>query len=150
MAGEGQDEEAVGGQVVVSKRTGKPVRRCQRLTKERREAVLEHVAATCNVRFAAAAVGTTTSAIYQLKARDAGFREQFAQAVQAGYERVEAELLAHTLAAGAELEAGEGGPVAVPAFNPGCAVPAARARCRARAGLCRAGGGGIAGGRMGG
>ena len=118
MTGKGTD----GGDVVISKRTGKPMRACRRLTRIRRDAVLEHIAATCNVRFAAGAVGVSTSAIYQLTRRDAAFREQFADAVQMGYERVEAELLAHALASGAEQEQGEHGPIAVPAFNPDLAL----------------------------
>jgi hypothetical protein len=117
MAKEHGSEEAR-----ISSRTGKPVRRCPRWTRTQRAAFLEHLAATCNVRFAAEAVGMSASGLYQLTRRDAAFREQVSEAVQAGYERVEAELLSHTLTGGGSVERGETGPVAVPAFNPELAI----------------------------
>lgn len=58
--------------------------------KKRREIFLEHLAATCNVTASAAAAGVAVSTVYANRMRDAGFREQWAAAVEQGYARLEA------------------------------------------------------------
>ena len=62
--------------------------------RERRQAFLEHLAATCNVAASAEAAGISHSCVYAARMRDAGFRADWAAAVEQGYARLEVELLA--------------------------------------------------------
>ena len=66
-------------------------------TPARRGVFLDHLSATCNVRTAAAAAGMWPRTCYALRRRDAGFAEQWSAALQAGYEHLEAKLLARAL-----------------------------------------------------
>jgi len=72
--------------------------------KARREAFLEHLAATCNVTASAAAVGISFSAIYRCRMRDPEFREAWVQALEQGYARLEAALLLRATSGGAAPE----------------------------------------------
>jgi len=66
-------------------------------TPERRAVFLDYLSATCNVRAAAATVGVWPGTCYALRRRDAAFAEQWSAALQAGYEHLEAKLLARAL-----------------------------------------------------
>lgn len=68
-------------------------------TDARRAAFLDHVAASCNIKAAVAAVGMTHTGLYALRRRDAAFAEQLRNALLVGYERLEAELLRKAVAA---------------------------------------------------
>ena len=61
--------------------------------KARREAFLEHLAATCNVMASAEAAGVSVSAVYANRMKDAGFREDWRAALEQGYARLEAALI---------------------------------------------------------
>lgn len=61
--------------------------------KARREAFLEHLAATCNVMASAEATGVSVSAAYANRMNDADFREAWSAALEQGYARLEAALI---------------------------------------------------------
>ena len=56
-------------------------------------AFLDHLAATCNVTLAAAAVGFTTQALYARRRRDAGFMKRWDAALAQGYSHLEGLLI---------------------------------------------------------
>jgi hypothetical protein len=66
-------------------------------TPAKRAAFLEHLAATCNVAASARAVGMAPRGAHALKARDAVFAADWAAAIEAAYETLEARLLAYAL-----------------------------------------------------
>ncbi|MEG8014541.1 hypothetical protein [Sphingomonas sp. 22R3R2A-7] len=66
-------------------------------TPAKRVAFLEHLAATCNVAASARAVGMAPRGAHALKARDAVFAADWAAAIEAAYETLEARLLAYAL-----------------------------------------------------
>ncbi len=66
-------------------------------TPERRATFLDHLSATCNVKASAAAAGMWPGPCYALRRRDPAFAEQWSAALQAGYEHLEAKLLARVL-----------------------------------------------------
>lgn len=66
-------------------------------TKKRRAAFLDALAATCNVTHAAAAAGLSTTSAYNLRRRDGAFGLLWAGALEAGWLRLEDELLARAL-----------------------------------------------------
>lgn len=74
-------------------------------TKAKRALFLDVFAATCNAAYAARRCGMNERSVRALKARDPGFARLYEEALQEGYDRLEAELLARTL--GAEV-AGSG------------------------------------------
>ncbi|WP_375395246.1 hypothetical protein [uncultured Sphingomonas sp.] len=86
-----------GGEPVVIRRAdgGLQVRRAQpgKLTRACEQAFLRALAATCNVRLAAAAVGTAEAAFYRRRRRDPGFEREWRLALAEGYERIECALL---------------------------------------------------------
>jgi hypothetical protein len=62
-------------------------------TSDKRENFLNTLRACLNVRRAAAAVGLTDSAAYQLRRRDAEFAQKWAEALDEGYQNLELELI---------------------------------------------------------
>ena len=66
-------------------------------TPAKRAAFLEHLAATCNIAASARAVGMAPRGAHALKARDAVFAADWAGAIEAAYETLEARLLAYAL-----------------------------------------------------
>ena len=66
-------------------------------TPERRAVFLDHLSATCNVVRSAAAVGMWPGSCYAQRRRDPTFAEHWSAALQAGYEHLEAKLLARAL-----------------------------------------------------
>lgn len=69
-------------------------------TSARRATFLDHLAATCNVRQSAKAVGLTDTAAHAFRRRDPVFAAQWSAALAAGREQLEAKLLARALAQG--------------------------------------------------
>lgn len=67
------------------------------LTDTKRAIFLDHVAATCNVRYAAEKVGVVTTALYAARRRDPEFAEQWRAAIHMGYDRLEALLVQRAL-----------------------------------------------------
>lgn len=76
-----------------------------RMTKAAEQAFLAALAATCNVRLAAAAAGFTHSAFYQRAKKDPGFRREWRLALQQGHQRLESALLEGFAAASHEDDA---------------------------------------------
>ena len=66
-------------------------------TPAKRAAFLEHLAATCNIAASARAVGMAPRGAHALKKRDAAFAADWAGAIEAAYETLEARLLAYAL-----------------------------------------------------
>lgn len=66
--------------------------------KARRQAFLEHLAATCNVQASAAVAGVAVSTVYANRMRDAEFRADWDAAIAQGYARLEAALIARAAA----------------------------------------------------
>ncbi len=66
-------------------------------TPAKRAAFLEHLAATCNIAASARAVGMAPRGAHALKKRDAVFAADWAGAIEAAYETLEARLLAYAL-----------------------------------------------------
>jgi hypothetical protein len=64
-----------------------------RWSDEAEERFLEELAASCNVRAAAAAAGFSTTAVYKRRMRWPGFAAAWAEAVDQGYARLEAMLV---------------------------------------------------------
>lgn len=66
-------------------------------TKAKREHFLIELAVTCNVGIAAERAGMNNTTVYRLRKRDADFAAQWREALQAGYDRLEAALLRRAL-----------------------------------------------------
>ncbi|TKD51663.1 hypothetical protein [Sphingomonas baiyangensis] len=66
-------------------------------TMRRRKRFLEMLAATCNVRRAAAAAGVAPSGAYALRQRDEVFAALWQEALEAGYDRLEHAVLERAL-----------------------------------------------------
>lgn len=62
-------------------------------TVAKQKVFLSHLAATCNVTRSARAVGMHESGVYQLRARSAEFRAQWAAALDEGYAKLELMML---------------------------------------------------------
>ncbi len=67
------------------------------LTDTKRAIFLDHVAATCNVRYSAEKIGVATTALYAARRRDPEFAEQWRSAIHMGYDRLEALLVQRAL-----------------------------------------------------
>ena len=95
----GRDEvegELVVGRCRAGPRKGKAQMRRERKpasSKEVRETFLEVLSCTSNVAEACRQAGLSSGAAYRLRARDAGFREAWDAALEAGYAALEMELL---------------------------------------------------------
>ena len=77
-------------------------------TPARRQRFLDALALTCNVTRAAAFAGLTLSSIYARRAKDPQFVAQWRDALDAGYDRLEAMVLEHG-GAGVALESADPG-----------------------------------------
>lgn len=73
---------------------------------ERRQVFLDQLAGGCNVTRAAEAAGVGVSTVYDAKRSDAGFADQWAQALEIGYSTLEA-LLIERAAVGGNYKPGE-------------------------------------------
>lgn len=86
-----------------SRRSKRPSRRLPhwlRWNRAMKVAFLDHLAASCDVRQAAAAIGVEPIQIYALYRRDARFREEWQEALAAGYHLLETRLIGRALDAG--------------------------------------------------
>jgi hypothetical protein len=72
-------------------------RRWTRWSKKKRAIFLDELAGTCNVRASAIAAGVTPASVYRLRRKDPGFAGEWREALLAGYEMLETELLGHLL-----------------------------------------------------
>lgn len=79
-----------------------------RWTEAMREAFLDHLAGSCNVKEAARAAGVEPVSVYALRRKDERFADQWHQALMAGYEVLETALVGYALAGGAEDRRVEG------------------------------------------
>lgn len=68
-------------------------------TRERKEAFLDHFAATCDARASAAVAGVAVSTVYAHLRTDAVFRQGWMEALEQGYARLEAEAVAQRIRA---------------------------------------------------
>lgn len=74
--------------------------------KARKAVFLEHLAATCNVQASAAVAGVAVQTVYNHRMKDAEFRAGWNAAIEQGYARLEAALLARAAAGEGRLEIG--------------------------------------------
>jgi hypothetical protein len=82
------------------RRSAKTTRGWVRWTRRMKKEFLDHLAATCNVRGAAAAIGVDPVSVYALRRRDEAFYLAWEEAVVAGYQMLETQLIGHCLAGG--------------------------------------------------
>lgn len=82
------------------RRTAKVGRRWVRWTAGMKDRFLDHLAATCNVKASAAEIGVDPVSVYRLRRNDPRFAGQWADALAAGYEMLETQLVGHALAGG--------------------------------------------------
>jgi hypothetical protein len=90
------ERSALPGEAIRDCHGGMPkvVRSGHKRWSDRSESVfLGTLATTCNVMAAAEAAGFSTSSAYQRRLRDAGFAQRWRQALEIGYERIEALLI---------------------------------------------------------
>lgn len=71
-----------------------------RVTRALRAAFLDHLAGSCNVRASAEAIGVNPVSIYKLRRRDPRFAAEWHEALLAGYQLLETELVGHALSGG--------------------------------------------------
>jgi hypothetical protein len=69
-------------------------------SRAKRAAFLDHLAGSCNVRESSAAAGVTPVSIYELRRKDARFAAEWHEALLAGYQLLETELVGYALAGG--------------------------------------------------
>lgn len=65
----------------------------------KRQVFLDHVAGCSNLRRAAAAIGVSTATVHRHRRNNSEFAEQLAQALEAGYTALEAEMIERASAA---------------------------------------------------
>ena len=75
-----------------------------KLTGKRRTIFLEHLAGTCNVTASAEAAGVSLSAVYRCRMRDGQFREEWREALEQGYARLEAALIERAMRGGRQTQ----------------------------------------------
>lgn len=75
-------------------------RKWVRWTKTMRETFLDHLAATCNVREAAAVIGVIPGSVYSLRRREPKFAAAWEEALALGYQMLETRVVGHVLAGG--------------------------------------------------
>lgn len=78
-------------------------RRRVRFTAARKTAFLEHFAATCDATASAREAGISVATVYHHRQRDPAFRRAWGEARDAGYMRLEAEMVRQRLAAQASF-----------------------------------------------
>ncbi len=80
-------------------------RKWVRWTDRLKTAFLDHLAATCDVKASAAAIGVDPGSVYHLRRKDAEFSANWATALTLGYEMLETRMIGFALSGGAS-EAG--------------------------------------------
>lgn len=71
-----------------------------RWTAAMRDTFLDHLAGSCNVKASAAATGVTPDSVYALRRRNARFAADWHEALLAGYQLLETELVGYALSGG--------------------------------------------------
>ncbi len=80
--------------------TGRTGSKWIRWTVPMKETFLDHLAATCNIRQSALAIGVDPSGAYYLRRADPAFAEAWGEALCLGYEMLETQLVGHALSGG--------------------------------------------------
>ena len=83
---------------------------------------LDHLAATCNVKASAQAIGVDPCSVYILRRRNAAFADEWGEALALGYEMLETQLVGHALAGRGECEAIEEVNPTLPRINVDLAI----------------------------
>lgn len=78
-------------------------RKWVRWTARQKATFLDHLAATCNVRSAAATVGVDPVSVYWLRRKDPAFCTAWQEALEQGYIMLETQLVGHALAGGGRM-----------------------------------------------
>lgn len=78
-------------------------RKWVRWTAKKKAAFLDHLAATCNVKESAAAIGVDPASVYALRRHDLAFLAAWHDALEAGYAMLETQLIGHALAGGGRM-----------------------------------------------
>jgi hypothetical protein len=86
--------------IITEKHTAFTARKWVRWTKAMRAVFLDHLAATCNVKQAAWAIGVEPCSVYLLRRREPAFADAWGEALALGYEMLETQLVGHALAGG--------------------------------------------------
>lgn len=76
----------------------KTKRSARELSARKRDAFIQHLGETCNVRLSAERVGVSFSTFYKIRQRDPAFAAAWQQALDDGYQRLEMGLLHAALA----------------------------------------------------
>lgn len=84
-----------------------------RWTKAMRADFLDHLAATCNVKASAAAIGVNPASVYALRRHDPAFVAEWDKALDHGYQLLETMLVGHALTGNGGQQVDDG----VPAFG---------------------------------
>lgn len=87
---------------------GKTGSKWVRWSQKKKDAFLDHLAATCNVKESAATAGVPLGSVYALRRKDARFLEQWGEALALGYEVLETRAVGHALAGGGRRIADQG------------------------------------------
>ena len=85
-------------------------RKWVRWTQRMKADFLDHLAATCNVKASAAAIGVDPVSVYNLRRHDLEFHEQWEQALSCGYQLLETQLVGHALAGDGARDIANGDP----------------------------------------
>lgn len=86
-------------------------------TKTRRACFLDVLALSCNVRLASSEAGMSAQNAYRLRRTDPEFAALWREALVAGYERLETELIQRALQSVNAIQPGDGGEEAAEAAN---------------------------------
>lgn len=84
----------------VTRPTAYTGRKWVRWTAKKKAAFLDHLAATCNVKAAAAVIGVDPASVYALRRHDLDFAAAWHDALEAGYAMLETQLVGHALSGG--------------------------------------------------
>lgn len=90
----------------MDKTTGatRPRSKSIRWTKTKKDAFLDHLAATCNITAAAAVIGAPLGSVYHKRRGDPAFRAQWEDALACGYQMLETRLVGLALAGGTNAD----------------------------------------------
>ena len=72
-------------------------RKWVRWTQRMKAEFLDHLAATCNVRASAAAIGVDPASVYHLRRNDMEFVAEWERSLDCGYQLLETQLVGHAL-----------------------------------------------------
>lgn len=81
-----------------------------RWTKAMKSDFLDHLAATCNVKASAAAIGVSPASVYALRRHDPAFLAEWDKALDHGYQLLETMLVGHALTGSGGQQIDDGAP----------------------------------------